>query len=144
MQFDLSRNIDGAARDVQAAINAARANLPSNLPSNPTYRKVNPADAPIMIVALTSDIYNRGQLYDAASTIIQQRLLQIRRSGPGEHRRRRLAGRTRGSEPDPVEWLWVEPARRELNVKPAKRQPGKGSVIATVTRRRILLPTTSC
>ena len=77
LQFDLNRNIDGAARDVQAAINAARANLPANLPSNPTYRKVNPADAPIMILALTSDIYDRGQLYDAASTIIQQKLLQI-------------------------------------------------------------------
>jgi multidrug efflux pump len=77
LQFDLNRDINGAARDVQAAINAARANLPANLPSNPTYRKVNPADAPIMIIALTSDIYNRGQLYDDASTIIQQRLLQI-------------------------------------------------------------------
>src|SRR5246127_1568855 len=77
LQFDLSRNIDGAARDVQAAINAARANLPSNLPQNPTYRKANPADAPILIIALTSEIYSRGQMYDAASTIIQQRLLQI-------------------------------------------------------------------
>ena len=77
LQFDLNRNIDGAARDVQAAINAARANLPSNLPQNPTYRKVNPADAPIMVIALTSEIYSRGQLYDAASTIMQQRLLQI-------------------------------------------------------------------
>jgi multidrug efflux pump len=77
LQFDLNRNIDGAARDVQAAINAARANLPSNLPGNPTYRKFNPADAPIIILALTSDIYDRGKLYDAASTIIQQRLLQI-------------------------------------------------------------------
>jgi multidrug efflux pump len=77
LQFDLNRNIDGAARDVQAAINAARANLPANLPSNPQYRKVNPADAPIMIIALTSDVYDRGQLYDAGSTIIQQRLLQI-------------------------------------------------------------------
>src|SRR2546429_2204401 len=77
LQFDLNRNIDGAARDVQAAINAARANLPSNLPSKPTYRKSNPADAPIMIMALTSDVYDRGRLYDAASTIIQQRLLQI-------------------------------------------------------------------
>jgi multidrug efflux pump len=77
LQFDLNRNIDGAARDVQAAINAARANLPSNLPSNPTYRKVNPADAPILILALTSDVYGRGELYDAASTIIQQRLLQL-------------------------------------------------------------------
>ena len=81
LQFDLNRNIDGAARDVQAAINAARANLPANLPSNPNYRKVNPADAPIMILALTSDIYDRGQMYDAASTIIQQRLLQIQGVG---------------------------------------------------------------
>src|SRR5215469_3900688 len=77
LQFDLNRDIDGAARDVQAAINAARANLPANLPSNPTYRKSNPADAPIIILALTSDIYDRGKLYDYASTIIQQRLLQI-------------------------------------------------------------------
>ena len=77
LQFDLSRNIDGAARDVQAAINAARANLPANLPNNPSYRKVNPADAPIMILALTSDIYDRGKVYDMASTIIQQRFLQI-------------------------------------------------------------------
>jgi multidrug efflux pump len=81
LQFDLNRNIDGAARDVQAAINAARANLPANLPSNPTYRKVNPADAPIMILALTSDTYDRGKMYDAASTIIQQRLLQIQGVG---------------------------------------------------------------
>ena len=81
LQFDLDRNIDGAARDVQAAINAARANLPANLPSNPTYRKVNPADAPIMILALTSGTYDRAKLYDAASTIIQQRLLQIQGVG---------------------------------------------------------------
>ncbi len=77
LQFDLDRNIDGAARDVQAAINAARSYLPANLPSNPTYRKVNPADAPIMILALTSSIYDRGALYDAASTILQQRLSQV-------------------------------------------------------------------
>jgi multidrug efflux pump len=81
LQFDLNRNIDGAARDVQAAINAARSYLPTNLPSNPTYRKVNPADAPIMIVALTSTVYDRGTLYDAASTIMQQRLSQIQGVG---------------------------------------------------------------
>jgi multidrug efflux pump len=81
LQFDLNRNIDGAARDVQAAINAARSYLPTNLPSNPTYRKVNPADAPIMILALTSDLYDRGHMYDAASTIIQQRLSQIQGVG---------------------------------------------------------------
>src|SRR6188768_3262835 len=67
LQFELSRDIDGAARDVQAAINAARALLPSSLPNNPTYRKVNPADAPIMILALTSATMTQGQMYDAAS-----------------------------------------------------------------------------
>jgi multidrug efflux pump len=77
LQFDLARDIDGAARDVQAAINAASSNLPANLPSNPTYRKVNPADAPVMILALTSDKYTRGQMYDAASTILQQKLSQV-------------------------------------------------------------------
>jgi multidrug efflux pump len=77
LQFDLSRNIDGAARDVEAAINAARSYLPANLPSNPTYRKVNPADAPVMILGLTSNNYGPGQLYDAASSVIQQRLSQI-------------------------------------------------------------------
>jgi len=81
LQFDLNRNIDAAARDVQAAINAARGYLPANLPNNPTYRKVNPADAPIMIIALTSDIYDQGKLYDAASTILQQKLSQIQGVG---------------------------------------------------------------
>src|SRR5206468_4565624 len=73
-QFDLSRNIDGAARDVQAAIHAARGYLPPNLPNNPSYRKVNPADAPIMIVTLTSDTLSRGRMYDTASSILQQKL----------------------------------------------------------------------
>jgi multidrug efflux pump len=77
LQFDLNRDIDAAARDVQAAINAARGYLPANLPNNPTYRKVNPADAPIMIVALTSSVYDQGKLYDAASTVLQQKLSQI-------------------------------------------------------------------
>ncbi|HTE66652.1 MAG TPA: efflux RND transporter permease subunit, partial [Candidatus Binatia bacterium] len=77
LQFDLSRNIDGAARDVQAAINAARGYLPPALPNNPSYRKVNPADSPIMIVALTSDTLGRGQMYDAASSILQQKLSQL-------------------------------------------------------------------
>jgi len=77
LQFDLDRNIDGAARDVQAAINAARSQLPTALPSNPYYRKVNPADAPILIFALTSDTRNQGEMYDAASTILQQTLSQM-------------------------------------------------------------------
>ncbi|KTD04274.1 efflux RND transporter permease subunit [Fluoribacter gormanii] len=77
VQFDLSRNIDGAARDIQAAINASLSQLPTNLTNNPTYRKVNPADAPIMIIALTSDKYTPGQMYDVASTILQQKILRI-------------------------------------------------------------------
>jgi len=77
LQFDLSRDINGAARDVQSAINAATGQLPSNLPTNPTYRKVNPADAPIMILALTSATATTGQLYDMASTILQQKLAQL-------------------------------------------------------------------
>ncbi len=77
LQFDLSRNIDSAARDVQAAINAARGQLPANLPDNPTYRKVNPADSPIMILALTSALYTKPQMYDAAQTILQQKLSQV-------------------------------------------------------------------
>ena len=77
LQFDLSRNIDAAARDVQAAINAARGQLPTNLPNNPNYRKVNPADAPILILALTSDTLDTSRMYDAASSILQQKLAQV-------------------------------------------------------------------
>ena len=81
LQFDLNRNIDAAARDVEAAINAARTYLPANLPGNPTYRKVNPADSPIMIVGLTSSVYSRASMYDSASTVIQQKLSQIQGVG---------------------------------------------------------------
>ena len=82
LQFDLSRSIDGAARDVQAAINAARADMPADLRSNPQYRKVNPADAPVVILALTSDTLGQGRLYDAASNVFQQKLSQV--SGVGQ------------------------------------------------------------
>src|SRR5205085_4126827 len=82
LQFDLNRNIDAAARDVQAAINAARGQLPANLPSAPSYRKVNPADSPIMILALTSRTYTKARLYDAASSILQQKISQV--SGVGQ------------------------------------------------------------
>ena len=81
LQFDLDRDIDGAARDVQAAINAANNLLPGNMPSRPSYRKVNPADSPIMILALTSETMTRGQLYDAASTILAQKIAQIQGIG---------------------------------------------------------------
>lgn len=81
LQFDLDRNINAAARDVQAAINAARGQLPANLPNNPSYRKVNPADAPIMILAVTSDTYTKPRMYDVAATILQQKLSQVQGVG---------------------------------------------------------------
>src|ERR1700745_3823666 len=74
LQFELNRDINAAARDVEAAINAARGYLPSNLPNNPSYRKVNPADSPIFQLALTSPVLDKGQMYDAASTIMAQQL----------------------------------------------------------------------
>src|SRR6266581_6163895 len=82
LQFDLNRSIDAAGRDVQAAINAARSQLPSYLPGNPTYRKVNPADAPILILALTSDTITLPQMYDAADSVLSQKLAQV--SGVGQ------------------------------------------------------------
>ena len=82
LQFDLSRDINGAARDVEAGINAARSYLPANLPANPTYRKVNPADSPILVLGLQSDVYDVPTLYDEASTVIEQRISQI--SGVGQ------------------------------------------------------------
>ncbi|HET7198058.1 MAG TPA: multidrug efflux RND transporter permease subunit [Burkholderiales bacterium] len=81
LQFDLSRNINDAATEVQSAINAARSQLPSGMPNNPTYRKVNPADAPIMVMTLTSDTLTRGEMYDVASTIVAQKLSQVRGVG---------------------------------------------------------------
>jgi multidrug efflux pump len=77
LQFDLDRNIDAAARDVQAAIAAARGYLPANLPTNPNYRKVNPADSPIFMLSLTSTVLDKGRIYDAASTILAQKLSQV-------------------------------------------------------------------
>jgi len=77
IQFDVNRNIDGAARDVQAAINAARSLLPANLPTNPIYRKANPADSPVLVISLTSDTLTPGQMYDAASTVLAQKLSQV-------------------------------------------------------------------
>ena len=81
LQFDLGRNIDAAARDVQAAINAARGDLPANLPNNPSYRKVNPADSPILMLALTSKLIPRERMYDTASTVLQQKISQIQGVG---------------------------------------------------------------
>ncbi len=84
LQFNLDRDIDAAARDVESAINAARGYLPANLPANPSYRKVNPADSPIFILGLTSKVLTKGQMYDAASTVMAQKLSQI--AGVGQVR----------------------------------------------------------
>ena len=81
LQFDLNRNIDAASRDVQAAINAARSQLPAYLPQNPSYRKANPADAPILILTLTSDVIPKPQIYDMADSILAQKIAQIQGVG---------------------------------------------------------------
>ena len=100
LQFDLDRDINGAARDVQAAINAAAADVSTSLSSNPTYRKVNPADAPLMIIALTSKTLTRGQLYDAASNVLQQRLSQLDGIGQVSIGGATLAGGARRAQSD--------------------------------------------
>ena len=112
LQFDLNRNIDAAARDVQAAINAARSQLPANLPSNPSYRKVNPADAPILILALTSDTLRRGLIYDAASSILAQKLSQIEGVGQVTVGGSALPGGARRAEPQRAEQLWASASSR--------------------------------
>ncbi len=84
LQFDLNRSIDAAARDVQAAINAARGQLPANLPSNPTYRKINPADSPVLILALTSDTIPVSKMYDIADSVLAQKLSQVPGIGQAE------------------------------------------------------------
>jgi multidrug efflux pump len=81
LQFDMGRSIDAAGRDVQAAINAARGQLPANLPNNPSYRKVNPADAPILVMTLTSDLVDRGRMYDLAASVLQQKLAEVQGVG---------------------------------------------------------------
>ena len=150
LQFELSRDIDGAARDVQAAINAARTLLPSGLPSNPTYRKVNPADAPIMILSLTSATLTRGQMYDAASTVLAQRLSQVRRRRPGQRRRRRAAGGARRARPRQAGGQGHRAGQRAPGDHGHQRQPpqrrGRGRAAAAgrsaPTTRRAARPTT--
>ena len=128
LQFDLNRNIDGAARDVQAAINAARSYLPANLPSNPTYHKVNPADAPIMILALTSAIFDRGKMYDAASTIIQQRLSQIPGVGQVNVGGSSLPAVRVELNPDTTKQLRTGAAGRGQHAEGAEFQSAQGAV----------------
>ena len=138
IQFDLSRNIDGAARDVEAAINAARSYLPANLPGNPTYRKVNPADAPIMILGLTSDKYGPAKLYDAASTVIAAEAVADPGRRAGDRRRRRAAVGARRCQPDAAGQLRADAWRtcsRVLslqNADLAKGQISDGNVTADI------------
>ncbi len=122
LQFDLNRNIDGAARDVQAAINAARSYLPANLPSNPTYKKVNPADLPILQIALTSKVYDRGRLYDAASTIMAQKLSQVPGVGQVLVGGSSLPGGSRRDQSHATQQLWARPAGCKKYAEPAERQ----------------------
>ncbi len=97
VQFDIDRDINGAAHDVQAAINAAQADLPSDLPTRPYYRKFNPADAPIMTIALSSDTLDTAQVYDAADTVLVQRLSQVEGVGKVDGERRGKAGGARAA-----------------------------------------------
>src|SRR5260221_2318570 len=143
LQFELSRDINGAAREVQAAIQAARTDLPSSLPSNPTYRKFNPADAPVMILALTSERYTPGQMYDIASTNLAQRISQMKGVGQvnvgggslpavrrahsaaleqARHRLRRGAHRDHRHQRQPAEGL---PRRRRALLAGARQRPGE-------------------
>ena len=126
LQFDLNRNIDAAARDVQAAINAARSQLPANLPSNPIYKKVNPADAPILILALTSTTLRRGLIYDAASSDPGAEALADWRRRPGDGGRQCAARGARGVEPQCAEQLWNRPRTNSHHAQQGQREPPQG------------------
>src|SRR5579875_1582815 len=119
LQFDLSRDINAAARDVQAAINAARGQLPADLPSNPGYWKSNPADQPIMNLALTSDVYTRGQMYDIADSILAQKISQI------EHVGQVASGGSRSGQSYAAEQHGHWPGRCCQYASKRQRPPGK-------------------
>lgn len=125
IQFELDKNINAAAREVQAAINAARPLLPSAMPNNPTYRKVNPADSPIMILALTSERYSRGELYDMASTLLAQKLAQV--DGVGQV--------SLGGSALPAVRVNVEPSR--LSAMGLSLENLRTSIAATNTNRPV-------
>ncbi len=129
LQFDLNRNIDAAARDVQAAINAARGQLPANLPNNPRYRKVNPADAPIMMLALTSDVVDRARMYDIAATILQQKLSQVQGVGQVFVGGGRAAGGARGGQSDRAQQQRPGPRGRPRGARDGQRQPAEGRAV---------------
>ena len=142
LQFGLDRDIDGAARDVQAAINAARADLPSALRSNPTYRKVNPADAPIMILALTSKTLTPGQMYDAADTILAAEALAGERHRPGAGRRQ-LAARGAGrAEPHGAVQVRHRARGRARGARRGQRQYARRARSTTAASATRSTPTT--
>ena len=143
LQFDLNRDIDGAARDVQAAINAARGYLPANLPSNPTYRKVNPSDAPILILALTSETMTKPQMYDAASTILQQKLSQVKGVGQVFVGGSSLPAVRVELNPMALSsyGISLEDVRGALR---HQRQPPQGDAVMPATGTGRCTPTTSC
>ena len=128
LQFDLNRDINAAARDVQASINAARSQLPANLPSNPSYRKANPADSPILILALTSDTMTVPQMYDAADSILAQKLAQVNGVGQVFGWRSGAARGARGSQSNLLNKLGVglDTVRNALNAANANRPKGSG------------------
>ena len=126
VEFGLNRDINGAARDVEAAIQAARADLPTTLRSNPTYRQYNPADAPIMVLALTSNTLTKAQLYDSADSVIQQQLSQVERRGTDHAGRRRVAvgaGRVAAGQ---AEQLRHRPRRRARGDQRGQRRQREG------------------
>lgn len=144
LQFGLDRDIDGAARDVEAALNAAHADLPTQLRLNPIYRKVNPADAPILVIALTSKVRRPGQIFDAAANIIQQRLSQLVGIGEVDVAGAALPAVRVELDPDPLAAYGVEPktsARRSPRPMPTARRvrstraAGATRSIPTIRRR---------
>ncbi len=149
LQFGLDRDIDGAARDVQAGINAARADLPTNLRTNPTYRKVNPADAPIVILALTSKTLTRGQMYDAASNVLQQRLSQLEGVGQVIIGGATLPAVRVELNPEALNKYGVEPGGRARRARLGQRQQperrrskrARGAIRSTTTIRPRAPPT---
>ena len=127
LQFDLNRNIDAAARDVQAAINAARGQLPANLPNNPTYRKINPADSPIMILALTSETMEISRLYDVAATILQQKLSQVEGVGQVHVGRKFVTGSPSRAESERAAQVWNRFGSSPSGAECSQREPAQGT-----------------
>ena len=150
LQFELSRNIDGAAREVQAAINASRVDLPATLRSNPTYRKANPSDAPVIILALTSETMSPGEIYDTVSNVVSQRLAQVEGVGDVEIGGSDAAGGARRAAAVRAQQVRHQRRGRSRRDPGEQRQPAQGrrrgrragGCRSTRRRRRGAPPTT--